>query len=135
MRFEAVRILIGTHGAGLSWLWSMPRGGKNEKTGQFLCVVDTHQYHVSIIYIHCMINEIYISISLEKPKPSSSIEVFLTLCMEWKDAGKKLQTSTGNNPNKNLNELRASKNTFNKIKRKQKNSKKGTAYFGPAKII
>lgn len=25
-RFQAVRVLVGVHGAGLSWLWSMPRG-------------------------------------------------------------------------------------------------------------
>lgn len=74
--------MIGAHGAGLSWLWSMPRGGKASQlfrfgrgkgeTGEFLCVVDTDQY---IFNIHCMINEMYISISLAKS--SSLIEVFL----------------------------------------------------------
>lgn len=62
MRFEAVRILIGAHGAGLSWLWSMPRGGKaaqffrfgrgKGETGEFLRVVDTDQYNWGILEIH-----------------------------------------------------------------------------------
>ena len=91
MRFEAVRILIGAHGAGLSWLWSMPRGGKaaqlfrfgrgKGETGEFLRVVDTDQY---IFNIHCMINE---------------IEVFLKFMHGMGRSWQKPQTSTGNQMN------------------------------------